>query len=153
MSTMTKSKPTKSPVRTRRLPAIVGERRIVIRGVDWEIYDKLSDAVVEGQHVRMAYDGKDLEIMTTGNVHEYFKDFLGQFVSEVATVLAIPRLPAGATTWKRPKLARIRGRSVLLLPPREACGCRRSREATVKEHRRLSQPRPWGRDRYFATRS
>ena len=85
---------------------MVGEARIVIRGVDWEVYDKLSDAVGEGQHVRMAYDGRDLEIMTTGNVREYFKDFLGQFVSEAATVLAIPRLPAGETTWKRPELAR-----------------------------------------------
>jgi Uma2 family endonuclease len=74
--------------------------------VGWEIYDCLSDAVSEGQHVRLAYDGKDLEIMTTGNIHEFFKDFLGLFVSEVATALAIPRCPAGETTWKRPELAR-----------------------------------------------
>jgi Uma2 family endonuclease len=106
MSTMTRSKPSKPPVRVRRAPPIVGEARIVIRGVDWEIYDKLSDAVSEGQHVRMAYDGKDLEIMTTGNVHEHYKDFFGQFVSEVATELSIPRLPAGETTWKRPEIAR-----------------------------------------------
>ena len=57
-----------------------GETRIAIRGVGWEVYDILSDAVGEGSHVRMAYDGKDLEIMTIGRIHEYFKDLFGQFV-------------------------------------------------------------------------
>ena len=42
------------------------ETRIAIRGVEWKVYDLLSDAVGEGSHVRMAYDGKDLEIMTKG---------------------------------------------------------------------------------------
>ncbi len=51
----------------------------------WEVYDILSDAVGEGSHVRMAYDGKDLEIMTIGRIHEYFKDLFGQFVTTSAT--------------------------------------------------------------------
>jgi Uma2 family endonuclease len=106
MSTIAKPKPSRSPVRVRRAPRIDGERRIVIRGVDWEIYDKLSDAVGEGQHVRMAYDGKDLEIMTTSRVHEHFKDRLGLFVNEVATELKIPLTCGGETTWKRPELSR-----------------------------------------------
>ena len=37
----------------------------------------------------MTYDGRDLEIMTTGNVHDYFKYVFGVFVHEVATALAI----------------------------------------------------------------
>jgi Uma2 family endonuclease len=106
MSTMTKSKPSKPPVRAWIPPAIVGEARIAIRGVDWEIYDKLSDAVGEGQHIRMAYDGRDLEIMTTSRFHEHFKDLFGLFVSEVATELKIPRTSGGETTWKRPELLR-----------------------------------------------
>jgi hypothetical protein len=65
MSTITKSKPSKVPVTMRRPPTIVGEARIVIRDVAWEIYDKLSDAVSEEQHVRMTYDGKDLEITSS----------------------------------------------------------------------------------------
>ena len=89
MSTVTRSKPSSLPADLRVPPPLVRERRIVIRGVDWEIYDRLFDAVGEGQHVRLAYDGKDLEIMTTGYPHQYFKDLLGLFVSEVATELAI----------------------------------------------------------------
>ena len=42
----------------------------VFRGVDWHTYNQLSEATGEGQHVRLIYDGKDLEIMVTGNIHE-----------------------------------------------------------------------------------
>ena len=41
-----------------------------IRDVSWETHDLLSDAVGEAQHVYLAYDGKDLEIMTKGRGHE-----------------------------------------------------------------------------------
>jgi Uma2 family endonuclease len=54
----------------------------------------------------MAYDGKDLELMTTSRIHEYFKDLFGQFVTEVSNELRIPRCPAGETTWKRPEISR-----------------------------------------------
>jgi Uma2 family endonuclease len=78
----------------------------VFRGVDWDIYDRLSDAAGERQTVRLAYDGRDLEIMTVGRVHEYFKGLLDLFVNEVATELAIPLRGGGETTWKRPELLR-----------------------------------------------
>jgi Uma2 family endonuclease len=106
MSTMTRSKLSKPPVEIRGAPPILGETRIAIRGVDWEIYDKLSDAVGERQHLRMAYDGRDLEIMTTSRLHEHFKDLFGLFVSEVATERKIPRTGGGETTWKRADLLR-----------------------------------------------
>ncbi len=54
----------------------------------------------------MAYDGDDLEIMTTERVHEYFKERLGQIVATVARVVGVPRRKLGETTWKRPELAR-----------------------------------------------
>ncbi len=77
----------------------------MLRSVGWEVYDLLSDAVGEGQHVRLSYDGKDLEITTTSRIHEYFKDLFGQFVTQVCNALRIPRSPAGETTWKRPELS------------------------------------------------
>lgn len=104
----TRRKPSKVPVE----PAVGvpdrsrAETRIAIRGVAWKVYDVLSDAVGEGSHVRMAYDGKDLEIMTKGRIHEYFRDLFGQFVNEVCNALSIRKVPAGETTWKRPELAR-----------------------------------------------
>jgi Uma2 family endonuclease len=83
-----------------------GDQRIVIRVVDRDLYDRLSDAVGEGQHLRMAYGGEDLEIMTTGRMHEIYKWLLGQIVATVSKFAEIPRRSLGETTWKRPELAR-----------------------------------------------
>jgi hypothetical protein len=35
-----------------------GDQRIVIQGVSWDLYDQLSEAIGDEQHVRLAYDGK-----------------------------------------------------------------------------------------------
>ncbi len=43
-----------------------GEQRIAIRGLSWELYDALSNAIDARQHVYLAYDGKDLEVMVKG---------------------------------------------------------------------------------------
>ena len=43
-----------------------GDQRIVLRDVGWQTYETLTEAIGEGQHVRLAYDGKDLEILTAG---------------------------------------------------------------------------------------
>ena len=83
-----------------------GDQRIVIRGVGWHVYECLSEAIGEGQHVRLAYDGEDLEIMTTGYPHERFKELLGKFVAAVTLALSIDRGTCGETTWKRPETGR-----------------------------------------------
>jgi len=83
-----------------------GDQRIVIRGVGWHVYDCLSEAIGEGQHVRLAYDGEDLEIRTVGYPHERFKEMLGKIVDTVSRVKGIPRKSAGETTWKRPDIKR-----------------------------------------------
>jgi len=103
----TRPRPSSTAPSTFRAPvAINGEQRIVIRGLSWDLYDRLSDAIGEGQHVHLAYDGKDLEIMTTGRFHEHYKELLGQLVTTVTATLKIPREKLGETTWKRPEVAR-----------------------------------------------
>ena len=77
------------------------EERGVMRDVSWEFYDRLSDAVGEQSHIRMAYDGKDLEIMTLGPMHEQSRGLLGSFIEAVAEGLEVDFRPAGSTTWKR----------------------------------------------------
>ncbi|MFO0889714.1 MAG: Uma2 family endonuclease [Isosphaeraceae bacterium] len=85
---------------------IVGETRIAIKGVPWTVYETWIDSLPEGTPVRMAYDGRDLEIMVKGPVHESFRDLLGRFVREVSESLAIPLKSLGETTWKRPDVER-----------------------------------------------
>jgi hypothetical protein len=108
MSTIAKRKPSKGRARRAiRLPdRRDAETRIVLPGVGWEVYDLLSDAVGEGSHIRMTYDGKDLEIMTTSNIRFFFKRLAGRFVDEVTMAFEIPRTSSGQTTWKRPELSR-----------------------------------------------
>ena len=83
-----------------------GDQRIVIRGVGWHVYECLSEAIGEGQHVRLAYDGEDLEIMTTSHLHERYKELLGKIVAAVTLALNIDRGTCGETTWKRPETGR-----------------------------------------------
>jgi Uma2 family endonuclease len=108
MSTITQ--PNKAPAPPQPVPrdsvAPSGDQRIVIRGLSWDLYDLLSDAIGERQHVFLAYDGKDLEIMTTGRVHEDFKELLGWFIKVVTFELRVGCRGAGETTWKRPEIER-----------------------------------------------
>jgi hypothetical protein len=57
--------------------------------VSWETDRSLSRAQGEGDHVRLAYDGRDLEIMTTGNVHENLRERLVLIVQAAASWLNI----------------------------------------------------------------
>lgn len=84
----------------------LAEQRILIRNVSWEIYDLLSDAISEGQPVYLAYDGRDVEIMTKGRIHESYKELLGKLVMVLAYELRIRNRSLGETTWKRAAIAR-----------------------------------------------
>ncbi len=77
-----------------------GDQCIVIRGVGIHVYDCLSEAIGEGQHVRLLYDGEDLELMTTGNTHERFKEWLGAIVRAVTMGLDLDDVTCGQTTWR-----------------------------------------------------
>jgi len=76
-----------------------GDQRIVIWGVGRHVYKCLSEAIGEGQHVRLAYDGEDLEIVTTGHVHEHYKELLSNIVTAVTLALDIDRCRFGEATW------------------------------------------------------
>ena len=83
------------------LSSAPGEERGVMRDVSWEFYGRFTDAIGERCHIRVAYDGKDMEIMTLGPKHERSKGLLGLFIYEVAVGLEVDFRPAGSTTWKR----------------------------------------------------
>jgi Uma2 family endonuclease len=108
MSTFTQ--PATAPVPSMPVPRELGsvwaDQRIAIRGLDWDIYDRLSDAIGERQRVFLAFDGRDLEIMTKGRAHEDFRELLGRLVNAVAFELRIRCRGVGETTWKRPEIAR-----------------------------------------------
>jgi Uma2 family endonuclease len=77
-----------------------GDQRTVFRGVDRHTYDQLSETGGEGRRMRLVYDGKDLEIEVTGNIHEYYKGLIIRIVNALTTGLGIDCLDCGETTWK-----------------------------------------------------
>jgi Uma2 family endonuclease len=85
---------------------VPGEERGVMRDVSWEFYDRISEAIGEQSHIRVAYDGKDMEIMTKGPVHEDFRYLITDFLSIVSTACGIRSRKLGETTWKRPEIER-----------------------------------------------
>jgi Uma2 family endonuclease len=83
-----------------------GDQRIVIRGVGRHVYDVLDEAIGDGHHIRLAYDGKDLELMTTSRLHGFFRELLGQIVTMLVEVLNIDRVTSGESTWKTEDMGR-----------------------------------------------
>jgi Uma2 family endonuclease len=86
--------------------AKVGETRLVVPDVSWRVYETWVESLPAQNPVRMAYDGRDLEIMTKGPDHEDFRLLLGHVVVESARFLRLPIKGLGETTWKRPEINR-----------------------------------------------
>ena len=83
-----------------------GEVRLRFSGVPFGTYESLIRATPERTAIRMAYDGKDLEIMVTGPVHDDYGWFLDRFINVVARAVGIRRRALGKTTWIRPEIER-----------------------------------------------
>jgi Uma2 family endonuclease len=94
------------PIAPSMVPSAPEEERGVMRGVSWNLYDRLTDAIDERSSIRVAFDGRDVEIMVVGPVHEGVRGLLGVFISLVAEVLDVDFHQLGATTWKRQEVGR-----------------------------------------------
>jgi Uma2 family endonuclease len=101
MSTVAKPRP--RPSTGSRFEA---EWRLVIRGVRWEDYVTLVDSLHERSPLRVAFDGKDLEIMTKGADHERFTDLLHHFLVAIALAQGVAVEPYGETTWRKSDVKR-----------------------------------------------
>lgn len=82
-----------------------GERRLVLSGISWELYQQLRENE-ENWHVRMAYDNGRLELMSPSPSHEVITKLLAQLVEAFTTELAIPRRSLRSNTWKRRELGK-----------------------------------------------
>ena len=82
------------------------ERRLVIRGAGWDDYLTLVDSLHERSPLRVAFDGKDIEIMTKGSDHDRFSYLINQLNVAVAQAQGVPIEPYGETTWRKPGVKR-----------------------------------------------
>ena len=70
---------------------------------------QIVDAVAEGENCRVAYDGKDIELMNVGPVHDSYGEILGLFVNLVAEELGVDLRGTRSTTWRQEIKAGHRG--------------------------------------------
>ena len=80
-----------------------GDPRIVFRGVGVQVYEALCEATSEGEHVHLAYDGKDLEIMVVSNLHEIWKERLNKIVTALTLGRRIDYVSCGEATYQAPQ--------------------------------------------------
>lgn len=81
------------------------DQRIVLRGIDWKVYENLAAAIGD-QHVRLTYDRGTLELMSPSNLHERLKTLMGHFVEALLFELKIPYECAGETRWEQETVER-----------------------------------------------
>ena len=96
----------RNPRPRRMLDGFPPDTRLIIAEVTWDDYERFVDSIQEGEICRVAFDGKDIEMMTLGPWHESEKSLLEAFIAIVAGELKIKRQPLGSTTWKRKELKR-----------------------------------------------
>lgn len=95
MATAIEEKP-----RTARTP-LAPRPRVVMRGISWETYERLSSERDESTHVRMIYDRGRLEIVSPNPPHERFKYVVGRFIDNLLVGLRIPFEAACESRWTR----------------------------------------------------
>jgi Uma2 family endonuclease len=81
------------------------DQRLLLRGVRWNTYLLLNDAV-EDPGVRMAYCEGELEIMTLGRTHELYKTMIGRLLELFAVERDVPLHGYGSMTLREEMKAR-----------------------------------------------
>jgi hypothetical protein len=83
----------------------VSEPRISVPGVSFHVYETLVRGLPERTAIRLAYDGRDMEIMVKGPILNDYAWLLDRFIT-VAGVLQIPFRPLRESPWIRPEIER-----------------------------------------------
>ena len=83
-----------------------GETRIRVPGVRYQVYESWVQSLPDSTPIRMAYDGRSMELMVKGRKHDNYRELLGEIVRAITQELAIPMSSNGETTWIRPEIER-----------------------------------------------
>lgn len=82
------------------------ETRILIPDMTWDQYATFAGWLPDGSSIRVAFDGRNMELIVTSPTHDDFAELLDTFFKAVAGGLGIRYKPQRTTTWIRPEVQR-----------------------------------------------
>jgi len=80
--------------------ALRADDRLVLRHVDWTAYDAVRRALRD-HPVRLAFDGKDLELMSPSPIHESYSNLFGRLLGALALARDIEMRGGRSMTFRR----------------------------------------------------
>jgi Uma2 family endonuclease len=85
---------------------ILGEQRVVLKNISWDLFESLLAALGDNRSSRLAYDRGLLEIMTPLLPHEHYKRLIEKLIDILAEELSLNIKSVGSLTCKREDLLR-----------------------------------------------
>ena len=82
----------------------VGEQRVVLRGLSWEAYLQILDALPQSRGSRLTYDDGVLEITVPLELHEFSGRLIECFVRAMVELMGLKIKTMGSTTMNYPNL-------------------------------------------------
>jgi Uma2 family endonuclease len=80
--------------------------RFVVPRVSWRAYKTLVDELPASSPIRIAYDGRNMELMVRGPMHHRHAKWIDRLITTVADELRIQVEDLGETTWQREEVDR-----------------------------------------------
>ena len=83
---------------------IVGEQRVALRGLSWEAYLQILNALPQARGSRLTYDDGVLEITVPSELHEFSGRLIERFISTLIELMDLRMKTMGSTTMNYPNL-------------------------------------------------
>ena len=117
-----------SPVPSR----LNGELRWAVRDASWDDYVELAERLPAS--FRVAFDGKQIEMMVTSRDHDQVGWLMARFAEAVIDRIGIKFVPCGRATWQKPEAERgIEADECYLLEPAKIAFVKKLRAAKSKD--------------------
>jgi Uma2 family endonuclease len=81
---------------------LVGEQRVVLRGLSWEAYLQILNALPQSRAARLTYDDGILEITVPLELHEFSGRLIECFVRAMVELMGLKIKTMGSTTMNYP---------------------------------------------------
>lgn len=82
----------------------IGEQRVVLRGLSWEAYLQILDALPQSRSARLTYDDGVLEITVPSETHEFSGRLIECFIRAMVELMGLRMKTMGSTTMNYPQL-------------------------------------------------